>query len=124
MSKKNKKNEPLPDHIEEYFKDNESSKEAIQSRELFDATNENIQFKTDLTDEDICLISTLSFNDKFLESRGIKPVYSKYFLKYMKLRVSLDRKSRSEFVGMTSKEIEEELNNLNKSLSPITKPRK
>lgn len=114
----------MPDHIEEYFKDQESSKEAVQSRELFTADKENIDLKTDIDEKEIRKIATLLHNNKMLKDRGLKPVFNNYLYKLMRLKVSKDRKSRSEFVGLNSQEIKDELNNLNKNLSPLTKPRK
>ena len=102
-------NNKLPDHIEEYFSEKESSSEAINSREIFNATEENIDLKTDITDQEISLIATLKFNDDFLMSRGIKPVFSQYYNNYMRLKVSKDRKSRGEFVNINKRESQEDV---------------
>ncbi|MFW6130766.1 MAG: hypothetical protein ACOC56_06225 [Atribacterota bacterium] len=115
MSKKDNKRKVIknknsvPDHIDEYFKDIEGSKEAIQSRELFKADNNDIDLKTDLTNEEISHISILKFNDEFLKSKGIKPVFMNFFYNYMRLKVSKDRQSRGEFVKMNRKDDSEDI---------------
>lgn len=114
----------LPDHIEEYFSEKESSSEAINSREIFNATDDNIDLKSDVSDEEISIISTLKFNDDFLASKGIKPIYSKYFNKYMRLKVSKDRKSREEFVNINKKDNQEDMLGMAGNLANIGQARK
>lgn len=121
MSKESKKKKPekenkskkvsnkVPDHIDEYFKNIEGSREAIQSRELFTADNDDIDLKTDLNNEEISHIAILKFNDSFLESKGIKPVFMNFFHDYMRLKVSKDRQSRGEFVKMNRKDDSEDV---------------
>lgn len=114
----------MPDHIQEYFKNKESSKEAVQSRELFTADEDNIDLKTDIDEKEIRKIATLTHNDKILESNGLNPIFSKYLIKIMRLKVSKERKSRAEFVGLSSTEVEDNLKDLNKNLQPLTRNRK
>lgn len=113
----------MPDHIQEYFKDQESSKEAINSRELFTADNDNIDLKTDIDEREIRKIATLLHNDRILKENGLNPIFNNYLIKLMRLKVSKERKSRAEFVGLSSTEIEDNLKDLNKNLSPLTKHR-
>lgn len=120
-----KKDISLPDHIEEYFKDSEGSPEAIKSRELFTANKDNIDLKTDLKDEEISLINTMFFNNEILKKAGLNPIYSKFLNKFMRLKVSKDRQSRKEFVGINSmKENEDNISNLNNNLKSLVKSRK
>lgn len=127
-TKKNNKKQniktDMPDHIDEYFVKNEGSKEAIQSRELFNADNKNIDLKTDLSNEEINYINTLLYNDRILISRGLKPVNTKYLFKYMRLKVSKDRLSRSEFVKINKENQPDELLQTASNLKNITNTKK
>ena len=112
--KKQNKKQKMPDHIEEYFAKEEGSNQAFNSRELFKADKENIDLKTHLTDQEITLINTLFFNDKILKDNGLKQIYSAFIYKYLRLKVSKDRLSRTEFVNTnrTGEQAEETLNKL------------
>lgn len=123
--KRMKENKNMPDHIEEYFKDKQGSGEAIKSRELFTADKQNIDLKTDLTDDEIALINTMMFNNKILNESGLDPVYNKFLIKFMRLKVSKNRESRKEFVGINQREKEEDgMEKINKNLENLTKNRK
>lgn len=113
LQKKQQKKKKMPDHIEEYFAKEEGSNQAFNSRELFKADKENIDLKTHLTDEEITLINTLFFNDTILKDNGLKQIYSAFIHKYLRLKVSKDRLSRSEFVN-TNKSGEQTEDTLNK----------
>lgn len=121
-----KKHKNLPDHVEEYFKDQEGSREAIKSRELFTADKDNIDLKTDLKSEEIALLNVMKFNNKILEEKGLNPIYDDFIINFMRLKVSKDRKSRAEFVGLNQNENEEEdkLSQINKNLESLTGSRK
>lgn len=116
-----KKPKKMPSHIEEYFAKIEGTKESFVSRELFQADTDGIDLKTHLTDQEISLINTLLFNNSILQSRGLKPVYNKWIEKFMRLKVSKDRLSRTEFVNanrqMTPAEELSNVSNLNNILS-------
>jgi hypothetical protein len=114
----------MPNHIQEYFAKIEGSKEAFHSRELFRASEEDVDIKTDLSIEEIILINKLLFNNELLKSKGIKPVYHNFLYKYMRLKISLDRKSRAEFVNINRGDKTEEAVNLLSGLSNITTPKK
>ena len=92
--------EKISNHIEEYFTKTEGSKDLIVSKEIFNAENENIDLKTDLTIEEIKLLNTLIYNNKLLISRGLKPVYEPFINAYMRLKISLKRQSRGEYVDI------------------------
>src|SRR6056297_2190665 len=91
-----KSSQKLPDHIEDYFAENEGTKESINSRELFSAENDNV----DLNKNAIPILAVLKFNDEFLKSRGLEPIFSQWVNPYMRLRISKERKSRGEFVSI------------------------
>lgn len=114
----------MPDNIEEYFAKVEGTKQAFHSRELFEAKEDNIDLKTDLSNEEISLINVLFYNDMILKSRGLKPVFSNYINKFMRLKVSKDRLSRSEFVNINKVNTQEDVLNIASNLKNITEPRK
>lgn len=90
----------LGNPIEEYFADKESSKEVLTSKELFRANKEDVDIKTDLTWKEIVLVNKLKYNDMILKQAGLNPVFSVFLDEYLRLKISLDRKSRGEFVSM------------------------
>ncbi len=93
-------NKKMSDSIEEYFIQSEGNSQAITSQEIFKAEDENVDLRTHLTDEEIGYINTLEFNNLLLKQRGLKPVFSKFLNKYMRLKISKDRLSRGEFVNI------------------------
>lgn len=94
------KTKKLSNPIEEYFAHQEGNQGFLISRELFKAEQEDVDIKTDLKPEEISYINVLMFNNDLLKSRGLKPVYQNFLKNYMRLKISLDRKSRGEFVAM------------------------
>lgn len=92
--------EQLPDHIKEYFAKTEGSKEALHSGILFNASEKDIDLKTDINWQEIVLINKLKANDRFLIDCGLNPIYKEVLNSYMRLKVSMDRKSRTEFVDV------------------------
>lgn len=90
----------MSNHIEEYFADASQSKEVLTSKELFRATPEDVDIKTDLSIQEIVLINKLKFNDILLKSAGLNPVYKEFVNNYLRLKISFERKSRGEFVDM------------------------
>ena len=114
----------MPNHIQEYFVKIEGSKEAFHSRELFKASEADVDIKTDLSIDEIVLINKLLFNNELLKAKGIKPIYNNFLYRYMRLKISLDRKSRIEFVNINKGDKTEEAVNLLSGLSNITTPKK
>ena len=112
----NKENKPV-NHIEEYLKQQEENPKVKSSKELFTAKKEDIDLKTDLTIEEIHYINVLMVNDEFLKSKGLKPVFKIFYEEFMRLKVSLNRQSRGEFVRINTEQRADELlanaNNLN-----------
>jgi len=90
----------MSNHIEEYFADASQSKEVLTSKELFKALPEDVDIKTDLSLQEIVLIGKLKFNNLLLKESGLNPVYTEFLQHYLRLKISLDRKSRGEFVDM------------------------
>lgn len=90
----------LPNHIKEYFVKVENSKEAINSKELFSADRDNIDIKTELSDEEIQIINRLMINDAILVQHGLQPVFSIFTNQFMRLKISRNRQSRQEFVDI------------------------
>ena len=118
ITKEEKK--PMPNHIQEYFAKIEGSKEAFHSRELFKASREDVDIKTDLSIQEIVLINKLLFNNELLKKRKLLPVYSDFLYNYMRLKISLDRKSRGEFVSINRGDKTEEATALLSNLANIT----
>lgn len=92
-------NAPIPDNIDEYILKAEGSRNDISSRELFQGSKD-IDLKTDLTETEITQINTLMFNNSILEESGIEPVFEPVITNFMRLKFSLKRKSREEFVSV------------------------
>lgn len=120
----NNKTEKLPDRIDDYFTKLEGSKEAFHSRELFRADNTDVDLKTDLSPEEISHINTLMFNDRFLVSKGLPALYNKYIIQHMRLKFSLERKSRGEFVSINKDNKTEEALNLASGIANISNVKK
>lgn len=113
-------NRKLPDNIDEYFVKVEGSKEAINSRELFQADERNVDIKTDLKWEEITLINKIIFHNELLKSKGLPGLYEHFLYHYMRLKISLDRKSRGEFVSINKTDKTDEALNLASNMSNIT----
>ena len=90
----------MPNHIQDYFASVEGNKQQFHSRELFKAEKDDVDVKTDITIDEIINIAKLKWNDEFLESKELKPVFRTYLNNFMRLKISLDRKSRGEFVSV------------------------
>jgi hypothetical protein len=99
----------LHNHIEEFLSNKTKSADFI---ELFEAKNDNVDLRTDLTLQEIPLIVAIHFNHEFLKKRGIPSPFGVFINQFERSRVSLDRKSRAEFVDINKKERFE--NNLEK----------
>lgn len=115
----------LPNHIQDYFVKVEGNKQAVHSRELFQADKSNVDVKTDLSWKEIVLINKLIFNNEFLKKKGLKPVYESFLDHYMRLKISLDRKSRTEFVAVNRQQDSiEGATALLSNMNNITNPKK
>lgn len=112
-------NNPI-DQIMKVIKNDSFEKNAT----LFEANSDNVDLKSDFLYPEDVFISTLIYNDEFLKSRGLKPIYHKYLIEFMRKRFSLDRGSRNEFVNVNKKDFMDD--NLSKlgSISNLTEVRK
>jgi len=116
--------EKMSNHIEEYFTQVEKDSKNIASKQLFSGDEKNIDFKSDLTNEDIRNINSLYLNDLYLEKIGLKPIFKDYYHKFMRLVISKDRKSRQEFVNLNKNENADDVINKMSNLSNLTNGRK
>lgn len=98
--KTEKQSTELPNHIQAYFDKRDQTEKNISSKQLFNATKEDIDLKTDLKKEEIQVINNMLFVSGLIESKGLRSPFDNYLTKYMRLNVSLDRKSRGEFVNI------------------------
>lgn len=106
MSTESEPREELPDHIKEYFNSKDGNEQALISKELFSIgkKGEQLDFKTDLSIDEIKDITSLTYNDTYLESIGLPKIFNGFITKYMRLVISKDRKSRGEFVQLNKRE--------------------
>lgn len=93
-------NKPMSEPIEEYFLKSLGNKEVLTSKELFNATEDNVDIKTEVKFEEVFILNNMIHMDNLLKKRRLTPVFHKYLIQYMRLKISLDRKSRAEFVDM------------------------
>ena len=114
----------LPDHIDEYFTKIEGTSQAFQSRELFKAEKDDVDIKTDLSAEQIVLACKLIWNNDFLARKKLKPVFANYVNEFLRLRISLDRKSRGEFVSINQQNNAEQTTGILSNLANITNLKK
>lgn len=111
----------MPNHIEEYFTQKEAGKEGLTARELFKAEKEDVDIKTELSQKEILIFNRLTYNDLILKSKKLNCPFEKLIYTYFRLKISLDRKSRGEFVAINqNKDKTEELINKMGAISNIT----
>lgn len=114
----------MPNHIDEYFKEQEQNSKVRSSRELFTAENKDIDLKSDLSIEEIHLINVLMVNDLVLGKAGLIPIFGMFYSEFMRLKISKDRLSRQEFVKINSEEKTSDLLDKAGNLSNIASSRK
>jgi len=112
-------NKRLTNPIDEYIEDSGNQKPTFS--ELFEVDDIDLDTKTDLSREDIKRISALYVTDEFLVSKGLKRVFKVYYEKYMRLLISLERKSRAEFVDVNKSKKDEFAQGLGESLGGLIK---
>lgn len=95
--------EKLTNPIQEYFANQSENEKFLSSRELFRADND-VDIKTEVELDEIQYITTLLYNNDLLKSKGLKPVYKDFLNNYLRLKISLKRKSRTEFVDMNKQQ--------------------
>jgi hypothetical protein len=91
-------------HIYEYLERNEMNNQEKASKEIFNADENNIDLRTHLDDFEISKISSMKMIDKILKSRGLSTQFNKFYDPYLRLKVSKDRLSRSEFVSINKQD--------------------
>lgn len=119
-SKKEDVFKDMPNHIFEFVQSSEENEQAITNKQLFSASEEDIDFKTDLSEQEVRDITVLFYNDKILFESGLEPVFRPYYDKFLRLVVSKDRQGRSEFVqvnkNQSSDDVIEKTSQLNSIL--------
>lgn len=88
-------------HIEEYVKENIKDD---NFKDLFEATSENVDLRTDLSSDELVIINKVKINNLFLLDKIGFDIYSSFVESYLRLKISYDRKSRSEFVDINRKD--------------------
>ena len=89
---------PLINPVEEFLLDVEQDNKGRASKLIFEATPEDVDIKTDINHQEIVLLNKLDWNNQILKKYGLNPVFEKFINGYMRKKISLDRKSRGEFV--------------------------
>lgn len=113
-------------HIDEYFVSQgmNNNQDKLISKELFKAEKEDVDVKTDLSIHEIVLINKIHFMNDMLLDCKLDGIYTDFLNRYQRLKISLDRKSRGEFVSMNKGETSDEIVDKVSSISNIVSPRK
>jgi len=98
------KETPATSIIEEYFDDVEQDTQAKAGKQIFNATEEDVDIKTELNAQEIYYINAMKMYDELLQEYGIGSIFNKFYNTYFRLKISKDRKSRSEFVKVSSQD--------------------
>ena len=96
-------------HIFEYFEKDNGSDTQRASKQLFTVDNDDIDLKTHVDNYEIVKISSMRTIDNILESRGLKIQFEKYVNPLLRLKISKDRLSRSEFVSINKQDSSESI---------------
>lgn len=91
-------------HIFEYFEKDNGSDTQRASKQLFTVDNDDIDLKTHVDNYEIVKISSMRTIDSILKSRGLKIQFEKYVNPLLRLKISKDRLSRSEFVSINKQD--------------------
>lgn len=122
MELEENKNEEKINPIEDYLNTNSSSTENL---ELWEAKEKEIDLKTELTKDEIVVANVIRLNANFLKEKGLdNNIFEEFLQNYTRLRVSLDRKSRIEFVTVNKKnQFDDNIKNIAdlKSISDVKK---
>lgn len=97
-------NKHLVNPIDEYIDKNFSQESTFQ--DLFEATEENVDLRTEVTLPELVIVTKLKVVDDFIKEKlKLKDsVYHNFINKYLRLRISTNRKSRIEFVDINKKD--------------------
>ena len=97
----------LKNPIDEYLEDKEGR--STKHDTLFKGTNENIDQMTELLPVEIIkVLGVLETDDFLFQQHKIPSIYRGYIMKYLRLQVSKERKSRGEYVSVHRAEAEKE----------------
>jgi hypothetical protein len=94
----------VPRVVAEYFEESNDIRKHTHYDELFNAQKDNVDLQTQLSEHELRAIATLQTNDKYLAMKKVKPVYDNYIHSFMRLKISLDRQSRKEYVEVNKAE--------------------
>lgn len=106
-------------HIQEYLVNNEKSQQVVNAKELFSSKPENIKFKTELNAKEIFIFSYMVSADRILKDKNMPTIYNDFIQDYMSMKVSFERKSRNEFVTISTGGNDSVMNKLNNMHSSI-----
>lgn len=93
--------EELPTHIEEYIKSNVGEN---AFRDLFEATDDNVDLRTELNENEVDCVNKIFISNLYLMSKLKDSIYGDFLINYMRLKVSFERGSRLEFVDINRRE--------------------
>lgn len=91
----------LPNHIEEYLKESVGEN---AFRDLFEAEEDNVDLRTELNENEVDCVNKIFINNEFLYNKLGFDIYKEFLNNYMRLKVSFNRGSRSEFVDINRRE--------------------
>lgn len=94
----------MKNHIEEFFSDQEKG----SGTELFRVDDSNSDIKSEVTEGELRLINVLKMNDDYLKRNGLRPLFSMYYKNFLRLKISLERKGRGEFVAVNRRDNSDE----------------
>lgn len=97
-----KEKEFIENPVEEYFKEGLNGESTFQ--DLFEATRENVDLRTDLLVQEIVILNKLFINHEFLKKKLDFHLLGDFIEHYLRLMISKDRKSRGEFVDINRKD--------------------
>lgn len=96
ISKGDSKN-PLEEYVYDKGKEN-------TFLDLFEADHDNVDLRSDLTIQEIVIINKLIVDNSFLNEKLGFNLFDEFLEHYLRLKISLDRKSRGEFVDVNRKD--------------------
>lgn len=92
--------ETKKNHVDEYFSESEKQ----LGNELFRIDDTNSDIKSEVTEEELRLINVLMTNDDYLERNGLGRPFQNYYKRFLRLKVSLNRKGRMEYVDINKRD--------------------
>lgn len=110
----------MSNHIEEYFTNIETNQANISSKELFNVDEDKLDFKTEVTDNELRIISNLYVMDNYLNSIGMPKIFEEYYIKFLRLVISKNRKSREEYININKTNNDEDTINRLSDFANIT----